>query len=434
MIYTFRKLYWLKCSLAQSGVHCSIMNHAKTCALVGLSIFTTLVLQNLVYCHLLRTCRVRPSPTMSTESTTTPWSIMSTEITTSSTETIKRPVWHKVEANWLLPDNTTWDSRTHPCIRAAGASMFTREDITYIPSNMEERWTRSPHHKKICNSSTKSDKENYELWLKYSRTIFFPKRGLPVRRPTAEERQVLSSFKLSSGEERFIEPLTGFARHPGICQKKNIFDITYLITENHCERTGPRPKSLFYDLGCTNNYYKGHKGSMTHFDYSSGSFGGPSVPLFNTLYKDRCINFDEIYAWEALDQKDNLWWDAIPDKMRSIVHYFNIPVKEYKCPAPLQGHYPGKGSFLRLLQATAMPDDFVVVKVDIDGGPELEIVEAIAQRPELAELVDELFFEYHFHFDFPFGWPQTKDGRTVDTAMSLMYRLRQAGIRSHFWI
>lgn len=31
--------------------------------------------------------------------------------------------------------------------------------------------------------------------------------------------------------------------------------------------------------------------------------------------------------------------------------------------------------------------------MDIDGGPELEIVEAIAARDELAALVDEIFFE-----------------------------------------
>lgn len=90
---------------------------------------------------------------------------------------------------------------------------------------------------------------------------------------------------------------------------------------------------------------------------------------------------------------------------------------------------------MRFLLASASVNDFVVVKVDIDGGPELEIVEAIARRPELYELVDELYFEYHFEFDFNFGWGNMDwQGRTVDTAMSLMHRLRQVGIRSHFWI
>ena len=229
------------------------MNRAKTCALVGLSVFITLVLQNMFYCHLLGTCRDRPWSTMSTASTLSTVSTVSTESTVSTTSAsatrpVEIPVWRRVEANWLLPDNTTWDNRTHPCVRAAGASILAREDITYIPSDVEKTWTTTSHHKKICANITESDKGKYELWLNYSRAIFFPKRGLPVRRPTAEERQVLSRFKLPTGEERFIEPLLGFARHPGICQKQHIYDITYLITENHCENTGPRPKSLFYDF------------------------------------------------------------------------------------------------------------------------------------------------------------------------------------------
>ena len=44
-----------------------------------------------------------------------------------------------------------------------------------------------------------------------------------------------------------------------------------------------------------------------------------------------------------------------------------------------------------MLQLGASPTDFVVLKVDIDGGPEIEIVTAIAKRPELSRLVDVLF-------------------------------------------
>ena len=49
---------------------------------------------------------------------------------------------------------------------------------------------------------------------------------------------------------------------------------------------------------------------------------------------------------------------------------------------------------MRLLKSAVTVDDYVVVKVDIEGGPELNIVESIAHIPELSELVDELYFEY----------------------------------------
>ena len=85
--------------------------------------------------------------------------------------------------------------------------------------------------------------------------------------------------------------------------------------------------------------------------------------------------------------------------------------------------------------ARASPEDFVVVKVDIDTSAiELALVEAIAERPEVAALVDELYFEYHFYYDgMNFGWGKAVSG-DVDTAMGLMHRLRALGIRSHFWI
>ena len=85
--------------------------------------------------------------------------------------------------------------------------------------------------------------------------------------------------------------------------------------------------------------------------------------------------------------------------------------------------------------ARASPEDFVVVKVDIDTpAAELTIMEAIADRPEIAALVDEIFFEYHFYFDgHNFGWGGHVSG-DVDTAVSLTHRLRTLGIRAHFWI
>ena len=51
------------------------------------------------------------------------------------------------------------------------------------------------------------------------------------------------------------------------------------------------------------------------------------------------------------------------------------------CPETLSGNFAQRDSFLRCFIASASVDDFVVVKVDIDGGTELEIAETIAQRP-----------------------------------------------------
>ena len=66
----------------------------------------------------------------------------------------------------------------------------------------------------------------------------------------------------------------------------------------------------------------------------------------------------------------------------------------------------------------------------------MQIVHAIGNCPELADLVDEIFFEYHFYFDGEnFGWgTDPNPGHNIDDALALMTKLRRQGIRSHFWI
>ena len=46
-----------------------------------------------------------------------------------------------------------------------------------------------------------------------------------------------------------------------------------------------------------------------------------------------------------------------------------------------------------------------------------------------------LFFEYHFFFDGrDFGWGNVDPAITADEALKLMRRLREGGVRAHFWI
>ncbi|CAE7271106.1 unnamed protein product [Symbiodinium natans] len=176
-----------------------------------------------------------------------------------------------------------------------------------------------------------------------------------------------------------------------------------------------------------------------HLDYRMGSGAGPSLPIFYNMYRDRCLEFDDIYAWEAHQINGTVWWGPMPDEIREKTRFFNLPVVENGCKDTTRGLYAPRGSFLHLLPIAAKVEDYVVVKVDIDGGPELQIMEAIARQPELSSLVDEIFFEYHVYFDgINFGWGKgtgyKSKGRTIDAALDLMKRLRQAGIRSHFWV
>ena len=174
----------------------------------------------------------------------------------------------------------------------------------------------------------------------------------------------------------------------------------------------------------------------------------PSLPLFYRIYADRCLEPDEVYAWEPNTRTSgHEWWGDLPGAIRAKVRFFNDFVVEgeiEQAEGP-KGTHPA-ASFLEILEtvAKASPEDFVVVKVDIDTSAiELALVEAIAERPEVAALVDELYFEYHFYYDgMNFGWNEPGPGAVnyevpgsdVDTAVGLMYRLRTLGVRAHFWI
>ena len=90
---------------------------------------------------------------------------------------------------------------------------------------------------------------------------------------------------------------------------------------------------------------------------------------------------------------------------------------------------------VRTLLQKFQPSDFVTVKLDIDHvNTEISILNVLEQHPHL---IDELFFEYHYYFDgLNFGWGNKLNSlkHNATSAMRTMSRLRQKGIRAHFWI
>ena len=367
-----------------------------------------------------------------------------------------------------------------PAVETSNAA-WDCPSVAYVPGKLERVWLRGDRHVvagRICqlNNGSANLAATREHWLEYARqqrlatvphatrksiaasdvarahSRYAPLRPLP---PTTAQLSQLSRFV--GGQP--IEPLTGVARHPlakGLCydgaDATVIMNLEYLLLANGCDthgrpaprcaQTSPPPRNIFFDLGCT--VYDDEQ----PLDEARGSGAGPSLPLFFRLYERRCIVFDELYGWEATRHDQAVWWRRVPAAMRPRIRFYNVPVYEGSMVDALSGRvrqsaarsHDAHGtptSFLHVLNATATVDDFVVVKVDIDHGPEMQVVHALAKVPELAVLVDELFFEAHFYFDgIEFGWGDLGADRrnTVDDALALMRRLRERGIRSHFWI
>ena len=229
----------------------------------------------------------------------------------------------------------------------------------------------------------------------------------------------------------------GISQCPDGCGgQTDIYDLTYLVLHNDCGQRlhgAPKPTVHLFDMGVSQGF-KGIPGGIPA-TVRNGGGRDPSMPLLYRLYQDRCLEPDAIYCWE-LDKKitNEQWWGSAPASVRAKTRFFEVPVTEGELDEALAGK-PNPASFLQMLAVACKPEDFVVVKLDIDT-PAIEqtIIAVLTQRPDLAALIDELFFEYHFYFDgLDFGWGDNVQG-DVDTAIGTMYRLRSLGIRAHFWI
>ena len=200
-----------------------------------------------------------------------------------------------------------------------------------------------------------------------------------------------------------------------------------LVNGNVEDRNASNARHIYYDLGCS-QYQDTGKISI------SGGYGS-SIPLFLRLYELQCIHFHALYAWEATPYRPDKWWASVPAHVRNRLTFFNEPVSE--------------DSFLAKLRETARPEDFVVLKVDIDQ-PALEqsLIRRIADDPDLADLIDELYLEYdglsiadHRPTAYTINGSFCRthsclqpEHSTIASAVALMQRLRSRGIRSHFWV
>ena len=347
----------------------------------------------------------------------------------------------------------------------------------YRPSALELEWFEKPAVGKICDLMLQQ-RAGSSTWLNFSETLWRQADpSMTLRGPTEAEKSVLSQFIYEDGSVEYVEPLTGYARYPNgpigckgsdkHARYKNhtrfqeLFNIRYIVPSSTCGLTGdPRVgcyrKARFYDLGCT-TYSGTHREALRALPTQASGLnvGGPSIPLFSEIYRRRCLPFDELYGWEASKAarfESSSWYRDVPSDVRPRIHYYNTPValanngtddtikSALSIDAADWEQRANAGDFFGTLLASASPEDFVVVKLDIEGqsgGPEVAIAEAIAMRPELVRLVDEFYFEYHFWFDgHNFGWGNVKKegSPNVDDALDLMRRLRKAGVRAHFWI
>ena len=212
----------------------------------------------------------------------------------------------------------------------------------YRSAANELAWLDGARRGKICATAELPEVEAAaQVWTGYAKRAWRP-GGRIAPTPTPEERRALSHFRVEPARSAAfvepIEPLHGVARHPFAqvgCNHSvtyprhvSLFDITYLVIHNQCGRPGPKPRSLLFDMGASVGF-AGVPGGVYATLPTDGGGLAPSLPLFYRIYADRCLEPDEVYAWEPNPRVRGAdWWGELPARLRAKVRFYNDIVDE----------------------------------------------------------------------------------------------------------
>jgi len=183
------------------------------------------------------------------------------------------------------------------------------------------------------------------------------------------------------------------------------------------------PENIYVDLG--SSYFGGWHGAATAASAGSGQW-------FYDKYHARGQKFNRFVAVEVEKLDDALAYEQVPADLVGIYTLMNIGLTMGE----------DKLNAVEMIKRLVDPEDFFVLKLDIDSAPiEEPIVQSLlADDPEnggASALIDELMFEHHVNF-YPMNQPwglaadSKKDGDLL-TSYNLFRDLRRKGIRAHSW-
>jgi hypothetical protein len=296
--------------------------------------------------------------------------------------------------------------------------------VRYVPSPLELSWNASiakisKDWFRIGCPKVKEDVPKYGKWFAAAVST------KPAEIVGNEEAMSYHVYRDSCNGDKLIkipiEPIMGILRHPAALCMSSPKDSTndlmrkdWLILPNaeYFLDVARKPsKVIFYDLGAST--------------YKTG-VGGSSQEWFVDEFSKRNMEFDDVFAWEATKHDDAEIFKDMPPSMLHKVRYYNVPVEL----DPKALHNP-----IRLLKASARPEDYVVIKLDIDTSwLEVGLIKQLLGDPDAFRLVDELFFEHHTLGNPMVHFWRGSAQQDITDSYSLFTELRTKGIRAHSWV
>ena len=143
--------------------------------------------------------------------------------------------------------------------------------------------------------------------------------------------------------------------------------------------------------------------------------------------KRRQLAFDWIVSFEIEKHDPDDIYKHVPDDVLPHYLYFNQGVE--KSPN-------GRWNPWRILKGMSLkPDDYVVVKLDIDVSEiEESLINQLVDDEDIRQLVDEVFFEHHVNVKAMWeSWGIKNLSQIMKDSYRLFGTLRSAGVRMHSW-
>jgi hypothetical protein len=205
----------------------------------------------------------------------------------------------------------------------------------YHPSVYELEWMRNItiNQEDVCGRSTTTYKAFHDAYMDSIENISHltsetkisncPELLIPI---DLSHGPVFSRFEYEANCNEgqvmysYIEPLAGVMRHPEVCVNFNkaLVDKNYMVLDAwfmHKDDVSLESKNFYFDLGASK--------------WTSGA-GGASQEWMVKVYSNLCVEFDHIYAWEAVKYDPVDVMNEIPGNIKPRYHWFNIPVSDEK--------------------------------------------------------------------------------------------------------
>ena len=236
---------------------------------------------------------------------------------------------------------------------------------SYQPSRLEEEWS---------NAWAKWEAQRTPV----TRDVF-----CALDRQLGQPQRSRDASTLQCGGQRVaIEPLVGLLRNPLYPCHNSTIPAALVPSYLWLDEVPPRHaggRAYLLDMGAS---------TWTGGGPGEREVGFSATHWLVEVYAQRGVAFDRILAWEATQHKSSQVWNAMPVEISSRTSYYNVPISADRNSSS----HPWRN-----LLELATPDDFVVVKLDVDQPAiEASLVQQLIDDPAIHARVDVLLYEQHW--------------------------------------